>query len=99
MKKLFISQPMNGKTDSEIMIQRRIALMKAEKELNEPIELIDSFIADAPENATPLWYLAKSLEFLSQADIAYFAPGWKSARGCVIEHDCASKYGIKVIEG
>ena len=32
------------------------------------------------------------------ADIAYFAKGWDSARGCKIEHNCAVAYNIDVIE-
>lgn len=46
----------------------------------------------------PLWFLGKSLELLSTADIAYFAKGWDSARGCKIEHDCAVAYNIDAIE-
>ncbi len=61
-------------------------------------ELIDSFIEDIPNDATPLWYLGKSIEFLSHADLAYFIKGWENARGCKIEHLCAITYGIGVIE-
>lgn len=64
----------------------------------EDMELIDSFFKDAPHDARPLWFLGKSLELLSTADIAYFAPGWKDYRGCRIENTCAKEYGIGVIE-
>lgn len=43
-------------------------------------------------------YLAKSLELLADADVAYFARGWESARGCLIENQCAIEYGIDTIE-
>lgn len=43
-------------------------------------------------------YLAKSLELLVDADVAYFAKGWESARGCRIENQCAIEYGIDTIE-
>lgn len=98
MKKLFISQPMRGKTDDEIKTERGKAIQKAEEIVGGPIELIDSFFEKAPANAKPLWFLGKSLELLSDADIAYFAPGWKEARGCRIEHTSAIQYGIMVIE-
>lgn len=49
-------------------------------------------------DAKPLWYLAKSLELLSAADVAYFVKGWEKARGCKIENTCAIEYGIDVIE-
>jgi hypothetical protein len=41
--------------------------------------------------------LAKSLELLSTADVAYFAKGWEEARGCRIENTCAIEYGIELV--
>ena len=98
MKKLFISQPMRGKTDEEILRERKKAITAAERELGEKVEVIDSFFQDAPAEAKPLWFLGKSLELLSTADVAYFVPGWEEARGCRIENTCAVEYGITVIE-
>jgi hypothetical protein len=98
MKKLFISQPMRGKTDEEILAERKKAIESAERNLGEPVEVIDSFFQTAPVDARPLWFLGKSLELLSTADIAYFAKGWEDARGCRIENQCAIEYGIEVIE-
>lgn len=98
MKKLFISQPMRGKTDEEILAERKKAIESTERNLGEPVEVIDSFFQNAPADARPLWFLGKSLELLSTADIAYFAKGWEDARGCRIENQCAIEYGIEVIE-
>lgn len=98
MKKLFISQPMNGKTDEEILKEREEAIKRAEELLKEPVETIDSFIQNAPAEAGPLWFLGKSLELLSTADVVYFAKGWENARGCRIEHESAVQYNITVIE-
>lgn len=98
MKKLFISQPMRGKTDEEILAERKKAIESAERNLGEPVEVIDSFFQNAPADARPLWFLGKSLELLSTADIAYFAKGWEDARGCRMENQCAIEYGIEVIE-
>ena len=75
MKKLFISQPMTRKIVEEILTERRRAVRSAERQLGEPIEVIDSFFQSAPTDAKPLWFLGKSLELLSGADIAYFAKG------------------------
>lgn len=99
MKRLFISQPMKGKTDEEILKEREAAIAKAKEIYGEDVEVIDSFFQSAPADARPLWFLGKSLELLSTADIVYFAPGWKDARGCKIEHTCALEYGIAVLEG
>lgn len=96
--KLFISQPMKGKTNEEILAVRAKAIESVERNLGEKVEVIDSFFQDAPVDAKPLWYLAKSLELLSTADVAYFAKDWEKYRGCRIENTCAIEYGIDVIE-
>ena len=101
MKKVFISQPMRGLTDEEIFKARDEIRVRAEKVIGEKVELIDSFIEEYPgeiNKSIPVWYLGKSIQFLSQADIAYFGGDWKNARGCKIEHEIADKYGIKIIE-
>ena len=59
MKKLFISQPMKGKTDEEILAVREKAIKAAEKLIGEPVEVIDSFFRSAPVDAKPLWFLGK----------------------------------------
>ncbi len=97
MKKLFISQPMKGKTDEEILAAREKAIRSAEEKLGEPVEVIDSFFQSAPADARPLWFLGKSLELLAKADVAYFANGWEDARGCRIENTCAIEYGIDLV--
>ena len=98
MKKLFISQPMKGKTNSEILAERKEAERLAKNALHEDVEIIDSFFKDAPADANPLWFLGEALKLLSEADAAYFAEGWETARGCKIEHTCAQEYGIHIIE-
>lgn len=101
MKKLFISQPMRGKTDEEILKVREEIRTRAEQTIGEPVELINSFIEDYPgeiNKSIPVWYLGKSILFLSQADIAYFGGDWRNARGCKIEHEVAVQYGIYRIE-
>ena len=46
MKKLFISQPMKGKTEEQILQDRKFAIEKAEEILGEPVEVIDSFFQE-----------------------------------------------------
>lgn len=97
MKRLFISQPMGGKTNEEILAVRNAAIESAERELGEKVDVIDSFFQDAPVDVNPLWYLAKSLELMAEADVVYFAKGWEKYRGCKIENICAVEYGIPLI--
>ena len=98
MKRLFISQPMRDKTNDQILAEREKAIQNAKEHTGDNIEIIDSFFQDAPINARPLWFLGKALELLSTADVVYFAPGWKDARGCKIEHQCAVEYMLDRIE-
>lgn len=98
MKKLFISQPMNGKTDEEILRERKEAINIAKDIVGEEIEVLETFFDDLGPDKKLLHYLAKSLEYLAEADIAYFVSGWENARGCKIEHRCAVEYGIDRIE-
>lgn len=99
MKKIFISQPMKDKTDEQILKERERAVSAVKKKFNgEDVEIIDSFFQSAPHDAKPLWFLGKSLELLSTADVAYFIGDWKNYRGCKIENTCAKQYGIETIE-
>lgn len=96
--KVFISQPMRGKSNEEILLERKQMIKKVNEIATEKPEVIDSFFENAPAEANPLWFLGKSLELLSTADVAVFAKGWEDARGCRIEHECCVQYGIKIIE-
>lgn len=98
MKKLFISQPMKDKTETEILLERKEAIDDAQFQLGESVKPIDSFLKNAPKNVErTLWMLGKSIELLAQADVVYFCDGWEYARGCKIEHDAAVAYGLDVI--
>lgn len=97
--KVFISQPMKDLSDEEILKVREDAIELATIALrsSEGVEIIDSFFQSAPVDAKPLWYLGKSLELLSTADVCIFVKGWENARGCKIEHECCKQYGIPTL--
>lgn len=95
MTKIFISQPMKDKTNQEIEQERKKIIEKVERYFGE-VEVIDSFFKDAPHDAKPLWFLGKSLELLSNANVIVLGKGWECSRGCRIEHECAVQYGIKI---
>lgn len=44
MKKLFISQPMRGKTDEEILKERKVLTADVHMKTHEEIEVIKSFL-------------------------------------------------------
>ena len=91
-KKIFISQPMNGRTDEQVLKDRACLIHWAKKKISEDVEPLETFFDDFGPAAKPLDYLARSIEFLAKADVAVFAPG------CRIEHQCAADYGITIME-
>ena len=98
MIKIFISQPMKDKTNQEIEQERKEIIEKVRKHFEKiEVKVIDSFFKDAPHDAKPLWFLGKSLELLSNANVIVLGKGWKNSRGCRIEHECAVQYGIPII--
>lgn len=92
----FISQPMRDKTNEEILKEREVAKLDLERRFGKEVEIIDSFFKDAPHDAKPLWFLSKSIELLSTADVVYMCKGWENYRGCKIEEICAKEYGLTV---
>ncbi len=62
--KLFISQPMCGKTNEEIIEKRERIKKECQKHYDTNVDVIDSFFKDAPHDAHPLWYLSESIKFL-----------------------------------
>ena len=99
--KIFISQPMNGLTNEQIKFNRSELVaeyLKKEGLKEYDVEIIDSFFENAPHYVKPVWFLGKSLEKMSEADIVLFADGWDEARGCIIEHSVAEAYGIEIRE-
>lgn len=96
MKKLFISCPMNGRTEENIKKSMEKMHKIAEIVFDQKLEVIDSYVEEnPPENVNQgIWYLGKSIQLLSKAD--YFIgidynDFWK---GCLTEYRIAQMYGI-----
>ena len=92
MKKLFISQPMRGKTAEEIMKERKRMIARAGEIVCDEIEVLDTYYQDFDGNRVS--FLARSISDLSKADVAIFAPGWEDFSGCRCEHAVCEEYGI-----
>lgn len=90
--KVMISQPMRGKTNEQIKQEREELVKRLEK---DGFEVIDTIISEeAPQNSNAaIYYLSKSIEFISKVDIVYFMKGWEKARGCKIENQICQDYG------
>lgn len=100
--KVFISLPMAGFSDEEIL-KRRLEIERELKEIifpNSSVEIIPSFFTDSlleDVKSPGVFYLGRSLMRLANADVAYFAEGWRHARGCKFEHEICSAYGISML--
>ena len=93
--KIMISQPMRGKTEKEIKDEREALVRELQEEGHEVLETV---FEDFDCYASPIAYLARSIEFLDKADAVVFMKGWENARGCKIEHEIALKYGKYIKE-
>ena len=88
--KIMISQPMRGKTEKEIKDEREALVRELQEEGHEVLETV---FEDFDCYASPIAYLARSIEFLDKADAVVFMKGWENARGCRIEYQIAKDYG------
>lgn len=103
--KVFISQPMRGKTDEQIRTEREETVKKIKALYkNHDVEILDTLFNDSNEIklesqiSRSMYYLGKLIQFMRDADLVYFMKNWKDYRGCRVEHYVAEQYGLKMIE-
>ena len=94
--KIFISQPMRGKTDAEILAERERAIKAAKAKWGDDVEALESFFQGAPAEAKPMWFLGESLKVMADADAVIVGKGWSDARGCKVEIAAAEAYKLPV---
>lgn len=96
--KLYISQPMRGKAMNDIVAERKQLVAEAAVELRtDDILVLDTLFIN--HDRPPLAMLGRSIEKMAEADSVIFAPDWKQAAGCRVEHLAASEYNLKVLHG
>lgn len=99
-KHIFVSLPMRDRDLNEIYddMDTLFCIAKEEyEEVGEDCELIDTVWLDEPNPDIldeSVWNLGKSIAALSTADVVVFHPGWREARGCIIEHMICALYNI-----
>ena len=97
--KIFLSHPMSGLSEDEIMNIRYKAYHYIASKINENIEIIDNYHhKDIPENAGRLWHLGTSIRQMEEADAIYFCDGWEKSEGCNIERKICALYHLRVIK-
>ena len=91
--RVFISQPMAGRSNEELLAERARIARKL-RTMYEDVEIIDSFLL---EPRGPVWLLGESIKLMDGADLVYFCRGWQRSRGCMVEYMTAGSYGIDMI--
>jgi len=94
MKKIFISQPTKGRTDDELLKERKELFEFAKEKLGDEVEIVGLTLA----NADPGRILGESLKNLSAADACIFAEGYEDEKFCVELHKACERCGISVYE-
>ena len=109
-KNIFISQPMSGKSEEEILATRQKEIEKIHQLFDADgveINIIASYIDDATrkhfkEHVSDdinwdIFWLSQSLERLAMADMIWLCDGWEYSNGCNIELECATRYGVGIM--
>ena len=108
-KNIFISQPMTGKSEEEILATRQKEIEKIHQLFDADgveINIIASYIDDATRKCFEehigdginwdIHWLSQSLKMLATADMIWLCDGWEHSKGCKIELSCAMQYGLDV---
>lgn len=99
MQLIYISQPMKGRTDDDILEERTLILRKLQKKLNDDVSALDNMYESRLKiNKHPLWFVGESLKKMAIADYVVFCDGWENERECWIEHVCAEKFRKSILE-
>ena len=97
--KIFISQPMIGKSEREIVTERTMIINKLSERYSE-FDILESYFPEIDSENTmntrskAIKHLAMSINLLAEADLVVFLYGWNISRGCRMEEIIANTYGI-----
>lgn len=94
--RIFISQPMDGKTFKQLLEERKVVEGKIISDFGNNVEFINSLFLGGERN--PLRSLSRSLSLLADADGVVFIEGWFGSRGCYLERLCCLYYDIPILK-
>ena len=106
--KIFISQPMTGLDEEDILFTRAKEKVKARLMFGDDVEFAPSYTSDttrmrveqhskrADEINWDIYWLVDSLRFLCTCDTLWLVEGWEESRGCTMEREIAEMYGLDV---
>lgn len=99
---VYISQPMSGKSEEEIIAVREKIFGDYQADHPEAT-LLGSYMNEVELNRMPVYknqpvaLLGEAMQVMADADVVLFAPGWEKHRGCRIEDRVATYYDIKKV--
>ena len=79
-----------NKEREEIISEQKDLLALAAANLQEDVELIESFFSVW---GNPLESLSENIKRMAKADYVIFSESYENARSCRIEYECAKEYG------
>ena len=104
--KVFVSQPMSGKTreETEQVYQDAVADIRERirSTENDPLEILSTRNYILPKQLSRgrnenIATLSHAIQVMSMADAVYFCEGAEQSRGCTVEHAVAKVYGIPIL--
>ena len=106
IKYLFISQPMSGLTNDEILkVREKATQFILDKYPQNDVLVLPSYKEqsdNAYNAASAVDLLGNAISLMARANVIYFVPGWQKSRGCQIENEVARRWleetGVELIE-
>lgn len=97
MNNVFISIPMNGRSDSEVEKEIKEITDYIHKTYGEDVYVMDNLHISKAKmylKNPRLYYLGHAIETMAKCDTVVFAKGFSDAKGCRIEEAVAIEYGL-----
>ena len=97
--RVFVSQRMRGRSEEAIDRERHLIFdaLPSLTGIRERIEVPKLDKLTTASNS-PASCVGLSIQDMANSDLVVFAPGWRDARGCVVEHAVCLLYGLSYIE-
>lgn len=96
--RIFLSLGMRGRDEKDILADIAEATHYAKSlyaESATDCEVINTYQQEeAPEDASRIYYLGRSIQVLGSCDQVWFINDWENYRGCRAEHEVCKIYGI-----
>ena len=92
--KVFISQPITGKSTAEIMATRKNITTKI-KAVYPDATIINSLMLGG-NDTNDIKYLGLTISLMGDADLVVFANNRSNSKGCQVEYYVATLYGKEI---